>query len=73
MSTEKINRGILLAMVALVTIAYIALYDHASPDFRLYVPLCVAALFGTADPRCGELAQAPEALNRKFWDAAGVI
>jgi hypothetical protein len=46
MSTEKINRGILLTMVALVTIAYIALYDHASPDFRLYVPLGVAALLG---------------------------
>jgi hypothetical protein len=46
MSTEKINRGILLTMVALVTIAYIALYDQASPDFRLYVPLCVAALLG---------------------------
>ena len=46
MSTDKINRGILLAMVALVTIAYIALYEHASANFRLYVPLCVAALVG---------------------------
>jgi hypothetical protein len=44
MSTEKINRGILLTVVALGTIAYIALYDQASPNFRLYVPLCVAAL-----------------------------
>ncbi|WAJ46695.1 hypothetical protein OK015_09675 [Mycobacterium sp. Aquia_216] len=46
MSTEKINRGILLTMVALVTIAYIALYEHASANFRLYVPFCVAALVG---------------------------
>ncbi|OBA59448.1 hypothetical protein A5647_17505 [Mycobacterium sp. 1100029.7] len=46
MSTDKVNRGILLAMVALGTIAYFALYDHASTDFRLYVPLCVAALVG---------------------------
>jgi hypothetical protein len=44
MSTEKINRGILLTVVALGTIAYIALYDRASTNFRLYVPLCVAAL-----------------------------
>lgn len=33
-------------MVALVTIAYIALYEHASANFRLYVPFCVAALVG---------------------------
>jgi mannose/fructose/N-acetylgalactosamine-specific phosphotransferase system component IIC len=46
MSTDKVNRGILLTMVAIATIAYIALYDHASSDFRLYVPLCVAALVG---------------------------
>ncbi len=36
----------MLTMVAIATIAYIALYDHASPNFRLYVPLCVAALVG---------------------------
>ena len=46
MSTDKVNRGILLAMVGLVTIAYIALYEQASANFRLYVPLCVAALVG---------------------------
>ena len=46
MSTDKVNRGILLTLVALATIAYIALYDHASTNFRLYVPLCVAALVG---------------------------
>lgn len=46
MSTDKVNRGILLTMVALVTIAYIALYEQASTNFRLYVPLCVAALVG---------------------------
>ncbi|CQD09509.1 hypothetical protein BN1232_01733 [Mycobacterium lentiflavum] len=46
MSTDKVNRGILLTMVALITIAYIALYEQASTNFRLYVPLCVAALVG---------------------------
>ncbi|MCV7028228.1 hypothetical protein [Mycobacterium sherrisii] len=46
MSTEKINRGILLTIVAIGTIAYVALYDHASSNFRLYVPLCVAAVLG---------------------------
>jgi chromate transport protein ChrA len=46
MSTEKVNRGILLTIVAVVTIAYIALYEHASTNFRLYVPLCVAAVVG---------------------------
>jgi hypothetical protein len=46
MSTDKVNRGILLTMVGLVTIAYIALYEHASTNFRLWVPFCVAALVG---------------------------
>jgi hypothetical protein len=46
MSTEKVNRGILLTLVALMAIAYIALYEQASTNFRLYVPLCAAALVG---------------------------
>ncbi|MCV7408425.1 hypothetical protein AWC05_05215 [Mycobacterium florentinum] len=46
MSTDKVNRGILLTIMALVTIAYVALYEHASANFRLYVPLCMAALVG---------------------------
>ncbi len=46
MSTEKVNRGILLTLVALMAIAYIALYEQASTNFRLYVPLCVAAVVG---------------------------
>jgi hypothetical protein len=46
MSTDKVNRGILLTLMALVAIAYIALYEHASDNFRLYVPLCVAAVVG---------------------------
>ncbi|WAC90117.1 hypothetical protein [Mycobacterium sp. Aquia_213] len=46
MSTDKVNRGILLAIMALVAIAYIALYEQASTNFRVYVPLCVAALVG---------------------------
>jgi hypothetical protein len=46
MSTDKVNRGILLTIMALVTIAYISLYDYASSNFRLYVPLCVAAVVG---------------------------
>ncbi|MCV7427627.1 hypothetical protein [Mycobacterium montefiorense] len=46
MSTDKVIRDILLTIMALVTIAYIALYEHASNNFRLYVPLCVAALVG---------------------------
>ncbi|BBY21817.1 hypothetical protein [Mycobacterium stomatepiae] len=46
MSTDKVNRGILLAIMALVSVAYIALYEHASANFRLYVPLCMAAVVG---------------------------
>lgn len=46
MSTDKVNRGILLTIMALVGIAYIALYEQASTNFRLYVPLCVAAVAG---------------------------
>jgi hypothetical protein len=46
MSTDKVNRGILLTIMALVSIAYIALYEHASANFRLFVPLCMAAVVG---------------------------
>jgi hypothetical protein len=46
MSTDRINRGILLAMVVIGAIAYVALYGHASPDFRLYVPFGLAFLVG---------------------------
>jgi hypothetical protein len=46
MSTDWINRGILLAMVVIVACAYVALYDYASSDFRLYVPFGIAMLIG---------------------------
>lgn len=46
MSTDWINRGILLAMVVIGAIAYVALYDHASTNFRLYVPLGLIFLLG---------------------------
>lgn len=46
MSTDRINRGILLAMVAIGAIAYILLYDHASTVFRVLVPLALAFLLG---------------------------
>lgn len=46
MSTDKVNRGILLTIMALVSVAYIALYEQASANFRLYVPLCMAAVVG---------------------------
>lgn len=46
MSTDKVNRGILLTIMALVSVAYIALYEHASANFRLFVPLCMAAVVG---------------------------
>jgi len=46
MSTDWINRGILLAMVVLVASGYLALYDYASPTFRLYVPFGMAMVLG---------------------------
>lgn len=46
MSTDKINRGILLAMVVIGTIAYLLLYDHASIVFKILVPLGLAVLVG---------------------------
>jgi len=46
MSTDWINRGILLSMVVIAAIAYITLYDHASLNFRLLVPFGLAFLVG---------------------------
>lgn len=46
MSTNKINRGILLAMVLIGTIAYGLLYSHASTVFKLLVPLALLFLLG---------------------------
>lgn len=46
MSTDGINRGILLAMVAIGGIAYFLLYNHASTVFRLLVPLALLFLLG---------------------------
>ena len=39
MSTDRINRGILLTMVVIGAIAYALLYSHASTVFRVLVPL----------------------------------
>lgn len=46
MSTDRINRGILLAMVVIGAIAYFLLYDHASAIFKVLVPLGLAFLVG---------------------------
>jgi hypothetical protein len=46
MSTERINRGILLAMVVIGAIAYGLLYSHASTVFRFLVPLGLAFVVG---------------------------
>ncbi|OMC23616.1 hypothetical protein A5739_06165 [Mycobacterium colombiense] len=44
MSTDKINRAILLVMVAIGAVAYGLLYGHASIVFRLLVPLALTIL-----------------------------
>lgn len=46
MSTDKINRAILLAMVLIGAIAYGLLYDHASIIFKVLVPLALLFLVG---------------------------
>lgn len=46
MSTDKINRGILLVMVLIGAIAYGLLYSHASTIFKLLVPLALLFLLG---------------------------
>lgn len=46
MNSDGINRGILLAMVAIGGIAYILLYSHASDAFRFLVPLALIVLLG---------------------------
>ncbi|WP_406816554.1 hypothetical protein [Mycobacterium sp. M23085] len=46
MSTDKINRAILLAMVVIGAVAYGLLYSHASIVFKLLVPLALIVLVG---------------------------
>ena len=46
MSTDRINRGILLAMVVIGATFYALLYSHASTVFRVLVPLGLAFLVG---------------------------
>ncbi|MBI2695618.1 hypothetical protein [Mycobacterium nebraskense] len=46
MNTDRINRGILLAMVVIGAIAYALLYDHASASFKVLVPVGLAVLVG---------------------------
>lgn len=46
MSTDGINRGILLAMVVIGTIAYGLLYSHASTLFKVLVPFGLLFLVG---------------------------
>lgn len=46
MSTDKINRSILLVMVLIGAIAYGLLYSHASTIFKLLVPLALLFLLG---------------------------
>ena len=46
MSTDKINRGILLAMVAIGAGAYGLLYGHASELLKLLVPVALIVLVG---------------------------
>ncbi|OMB97024.1 hypothetical protein [Mycobacterium colombiense] len=44
MSTDKINRAILLVMVVIGAVAYGLLYGHASIVFKLLVPLALIIL-----------------------------
>ncbi|OBI36626.1 hypothetical protein [Mycobacterium colombiense] len=44
MSTDKINRAILLVMVVIGAVAYGLLYSHASIVFKLLVPLALIVL-----------------------------
>ena len=44
MSTDKINRAILLFMVVIGAVAYGLLYSHASIVFKLLVPLALIVL-----------------------------
>lgn len=44
MSTDKINRAILLVMVVIRAVAYGLLYSHASIVFKLLVPLALIVL-----------------------------
>ncbi|WP_197506094.1 hypothetical protein [Mycobacterium sp. ACS4054] len=46
MRTDRINRGILLAMVVIGAIAYGLLYSHASAVFKVLVPVGLAFLVG---------------------------
>lgn len=46
MSTDKINRAILLAMVVIGAVAYVLLYSHSSTVFKLLVPLGLIVLLG---------------------------
>lgn len=46
MSTDRINRGILLAMVVIGTVAYGLLYSHASTLFKVSVPFGLLFLVG---------------------------
>jgi hypothetical protein len=46
MSTDGINRAILLAVVVIAAIAYGLLYSHASTNFRLLVPLGLTFVLG---------------------------
>jgi uncharacterized membrane protein YcaP (DUF421 family) len=45
-STDKINRAILLVMVVIGAVAYGLLYSHASIFFKLLVPLALTVLLG---------------------------
>lgn len=46
MSTDKINRAILLALVLIGAVTYGLLYSHASIIFRVLVPLALLSLLG---------------------------
>ncbi|WP_197513480.1 hypothetical protein [Mycobacterium sp. E2462] len=46
MSTDRINRGILIAMAVIGLIVYVLLYGHASTAFRALVPFGLLALVG---------------------------
>jgi hypothetical protein len=46
MSTDRINRGILIAMVVIGATAYALLYSHASSVFRVLVPVGLVVLVG---------------------------
>ncbi|WP_167373999.1 hypothetical protein [Mycobacterium paraffinicum] len=46
MSTDGINRGILIAMVVIGAIAYALLYSHASSVFRVLVPVGLVVVVG---------------------------